>query len=252
MSARYRLAVGWLTLFVIGTDLFIVSPLLPRVSQEFRASGAAAGLSVTVFAVAYMLGAPVFGIIADRSGRRTTLLASLLVFAAANAATAAAQDFTCLLVSRTVAGAAAAGVTPLIYAGIGDAAPPSRRATWMAVAVSGLLLSLSAGAPSGALLADAFGWRVPFVALAALTLLLAAGTRLGWPADAASGRDCATAAIAPGGTALAVRLAATVFWATALYGTYTYLGVGLADGGFSPSQIARAISLYGIAALAGT
>ena len=33
---------------------------------------------------------------------------------------------------------------------------------------------------------------------------------------------------------------------------YTYLGVGLAAAGFDPGQVARAISLYGIAALAGT
>ena len=44
-----RLAIGWLTMFVIGTDLFVVSPLLPLIAVDYQISPAAAGLSVTVF-----------------------------------------------------------------------------------------------------------------------------------------------------------------------------------------------------------
>src|SRR6478752_8393399 len=89
MPARVRHVVAWLTLFVIGTDLFIVSPLLPLIAREYGVPGPAAGLSVTVFAVAYMVAAPLLGMIADRAGRRATLLTALLAFAAANALTAA-------------------------------------------------------------------------------------------------------------------------------------------------------------------
>ena len=45
---RTRLAVGWITLFAIGTDLFVVSPLLPAIAGEFRLSAASAGLSATL------------------------------------------------------------------------------------------------------------------------------------------------------------------------------------------------------------
>ena len=71
----------------------------------------------------------------------------------------AAPDFAWLLMSRAAAGIAAAGVTPLLYAAVGETAPAARRATWMAIAVSGLLLSLSVGAPAGALIAASCGWR---------------------------------------------------------------------------------------------
>jgi len=122
MPARARLVVAWLTLFVIGTDLFIVSPLLPLIAREYGVPGPAAGLSVTVFAVAYMVAAPLLGMVADRTGRRATLLTALLAFAAANALTAVSAEFAWLLISRVAAGIAAAGVTPLIYAGVGEAA----------------------------------------------------------------------------------------------------------------------------------
>ena len=57
-GAFTQLAIAWLTMFVIGSDLFVVSPLLPLISADYAVQPAAAGLSVTVFAVAYMLSAP--------------------------------------------------------------------------------------------------------------------------------------------------------------------------------------------------
>ena len=61
MNPRARLIVGWLTMFVIGTDLFVVSPLLPMIAADYHLSPAAAGLAVTLFSLAYMVSAPLFG-----------------------------------------------------------------------------------------------------------------------------------------------------------------------------------------------
>jgi predicted MFS family arabinose efflux permease len=56
-----RLAIGWLTMFVIGTDLFVISPLLPLIAADYQASAALAGLGVAVFALSYMISAPLLG-----------------------------------------------------------------------------------------------------------------------------------------------------------------------------------------------
>jgi predicted MFS family arabinose efflux permease len=247
----WGLAVGWLTLFVVGTDLFVVSPLLPLIAGEFGLSAASAGFSVTLFSLTYMLAAPACGALADRIGRRRVLTCGLLAFAGANLLTAASPGFAWLIASRIAAGAAAASVSPLVYAAIGEAAPAARRATWMAIAVSGLLLALSVGAPIGALLGAAEGWRQPFLLLAGFGIALAIANRTVWPADPPGAAASAADAKPLGMRLLAERLAPTVLWATALYGVYTYLGIGLSAAGFSPAQIARAISLYGVGALAG-
>src|SRR2546423_15699224 len=90
ISPRAGLMVGWLTMFVVGTDLFVVSPLLPMIAADYRVSPAVAGLSVTVFSLTYMVSAPAFGHVADRVGRRRMLVCCLAAFAAAHLATAAA------------------------------------------------------------------------------------------------------------------------------------------------------------------
>jgi len=245
-----RLAIGWLTMFVIGTDLFVVSPLLPLIAVDYQISPALAGLSVTVFSFTYMVSAPLLGHVADRIGRRRTMTCCLLAFAAANLATASAGSFVWLLAARLISGAAAAGVSPAIYALVGVAAPLDRRATWLALATSGLLVSLPLGAPIATLASASLGWSSNFVALAALSLLLAWANRRIWPED-----HRAETIAAPVGsltaTAIALRLAPMVMWSAALYGMYTYLGAGLASSGFSTEQIAEVIVFYGCGALGG-
>src|SRR5689334_3883326 len=92
-----ELAAGWLTMFVIGSDLFVVSPLLPLIAADYGIPPALAGLSVTVFSLSYMLSAPILGTIADRIGRERMLICCLLAFGAANLLTAACGTFIWLL-----------------------------------------------------------------------------------------------------------------------------------------------------------
>src|ERR1700730_1120505 len=115
-SAVEKLAVAWCTLFVVGTDLFVISPLLPLIASDFSLPPASAGLSVTAFAAAYMLCAPLLGHLADRMGRRPMLSCCLVGFAAANLLTALAPSLGWLLAARFIAGATTAGVSPSVYA----------------------------------------------------------------------------------------------------------------------------------------
>src|ERR1700745_1678426 len=127
------LAVSWLTMFLVGPELFVISPLLPLLAANYQVSSRLAGLSVTSFSLAYLVSGPLFGHIADRIGKRRVLVCCVLAFAAANLLTASAPNFASLLIARSFAGAVAAGVSPSIYALVGDTAPSDRRATWLAL-----------------------------------------------------------------------------------------------------------------------
>ena len=251
IGAFNYLAVAWLTMFVVGSDLFVLSPLLPLIAADYAVPPASAGFCVTIFAVAYMLSAPVLGHIADRVGRQRVLAWCLCGFGAANLLTAIAGDFTWLLAARSLAGVAAAGVSPSIYALVGGSAPSERRATWLAIVVTGLLMSLSFGAPIGLVTAELFGWPIVFVALGVLSLLLVwANSRVWHGHRVAENRAARTDGLM--GAAVAARLAPTVLWSTALYAMYIYLGEGLGTLGYSTEEIARVILLYGCGAIAGT
>lgn len=251
MGPLASLMVGWLTMFVVGTDLFVVSPLLPMIATDYRVSPAVAGLCVTVFSLSYMLSAPLFGHVADRLGRRRMLICCLAAFAAANLLTAVAASLIWLLAGRVIAGIAAAGVTPSVYALVSSAAPPDRRATWMALVVSGLLVSLALGAPIGAWAGASIGWGPVFAALAGLSLCLAWPNLVIWPRDRGKADGDGARFHALPAVLVARRVMPMVVWSTGLYGMYTYLGAGLAAAGFATEQIARAILFYGCGAVAG-
>ncbi len=251
ISDAARLAVAWLTMFLIGTELFVFSPLLPMVAADYHTSPAIAGLSVTIFSLTYMVSAPVLGRLADRIGRRRVLVGSLLAFAGANLLTASAANLPSLLAVRLFAGATAAGVTPSVYALIGSAAPPDRRATWLALTVSGLLVSLALGASAGGLVGASFGWPPVFIALAGVSLVLAWINRRFWPAERTPLTVVAVATDPLASADLVRRLLPTVVWSTGLYGVYTYLGAGLGAVGFSTGRTAHAILFYGCGAIAG-
>jgi predicted MFS family arabinose efflux permease len=245
-----KLAIGWLTVFVVGTDLFAVSPLLPLIATEYRISPASAGLCVTAFSLSYAIVAPLLGHAADKIGRRQILTGCLAAFAAANVATGFARSFAWLLLARLFAGAAAAGVAPSVYALIGASAPPPRRGTSLSLVVSGLLMSLMVGAPLAALAGAALGWPSAFCGLGLASLALVWAHRAVWPGAcpvpaAAASYDWSIAG------SIAARLAPMVAWSTALYGVYTYLGTGLGAAGFPPAQIARVVVVYGAGAVAG-
>ena len=119
------------------------------------------------------------------------------------------------------------------------------------MAVSGLLCSLSFGAPLGAIIGASFGWERVFELLAGLSLSLLIANRRVWPTSATA-MSAAAEASPPGGIGLAPRLVPTVVWATALYAMYVYLGAWLTRLGFSTKEIAQVIACYGIGAIVGT
>ncbi|MCX4844618.1 MFS transporter [Streptomyces sp. NBC_00893] len=259
VGGRGRLAVAFITLLAIGTDLFVVSPLLPNIADQYGISTATAGNSVTVFSIAYMVGAPFIGSLADRMGRRTVLIAGLIGFCLANALTGIAPNFGVLLAARVLAGLAASGVTPSVQALVGQSAPAERRGSWMAVAAAGFLISLSIGAPTGTAVASLLSWRETFLGIGILAAILAVLNVFAWPKGAgevvpAAPQTAGAAAVEHVGLLDKVRaVTVTGLWAFAVYSLYTYIGTGLRDvAGLSTGFVATALFVYGIGAVVGS
>ncbi|MGN7941421.1 MFS transporter [Virgibacillus sp. 6R] len=245
------LSVGWITLFLMGIDLFVVSPLLPFIAEAYNVSSAMTGWMVTVFAVTYALVAPFFGWLSDKNGRRAMITFGLLLFVMSNILTAFAPSFFWLIVSRILAGLSVASITPLIYAIIGDIAPANRTGTWLSIVVSGHLTALWAGAPFGTLLEHFLGWRSVFVVMAMIGAILAIVNFNTW--KYASKNDLTRNLLAGNLLRILGSVSVTTFWAISMYALYVYLGASLYyENRFSATQIALAITFYGIGAVLGS
>jgi predicted MFS family arabinose efflux permease len=245
-----RLAVSWMTLFVIGADLFVSSPLLPYIAREFVISVTFAGLSITLFSICYMASAPLFGHWADKVGHRRLLIPCLISFAVANSVTAHAVSMTWFLVARSAAGISAAGISPSIYALVSTQAPARRRATHLAITVSGLMVSLMVAAPAAAIAAAHFGWSSVFVGLSAAAWLLALVNLRVWSGE--HGHVGPAPDVRLRISSLICRLIPMVMWSTSLYSMFTYLGTSLMSLRYSVHRAAMVMLFYGIGSIAGS
>lgn len=235
----------------MGTDLFVVSPLLPFISETYKVSPATTGWMVTIFAITYAFSAPFFGWLSDKKGRRTFITFGLLLFTISNALTACAPSFSWLIASRILVGLSVASITPLIYAIIGDIAPQKRRGTWLSIVVSGHLTALWAGAPFGTLLEYLFGWRSVFVVMAILGAILTVVNFKTW--DSIPKSDITRKLFEGNLLRILGSVSVTAIWAISMYTLYVYLGAALySENAFSSSEIALAVTFYGVGAILGS
>ncbi|MDG0789737.1 MFS transporter [Cohnella ginsengisoli] len=163
----------FLVMFMIGTDTFLISPLLPELQAAFGVKTEHAGWMLG----AYTLGSAVFALIAgplsDGWNRRTVLSCGLIAFSASTFLCGFADSFWTMCLFRLAAGISAAFTAPQVWAAIPSVMPPTKIAKTMGVAYAGLAASQAFGVPIGSWLASA-GWPMPFWTIGAASLALAA------------------------------------------------------------------------------
>jgi predicted MFS family arabinose efflux permease len=167
-------------MFMIGTDTFLVAPLLPTLQAQFGVETGIAGWMIG----AYTLGSAIFALIAgplsDGWNRRYVLIIGLLGFAVSTILCGFAFSFWTMCLFRFAAGISAAFTAPQVWASIPAVMPASKISKAMGVAFSGLAAAQALGVPIGSWLAASF-WSVPFWIIGGAALLLAAGVFLMLP-----------------------------------------------------------------------
>ncbi len=254
------LGLAWITAFLVGTDLFIIAPLLPSIAMDMHVPPASLTVLVSIFSLAYAIASPLFGRLSRRYGLSPQLHFGVFMLAVANVYTALAPNVFQLVCSRLIAGLGAASITPILYALAADRATPDKRGHSLAVVSSGLVLALAGGAPLGLLLGGLSNWRLVFGGLGvALIATLPAHKRV-WGAL----RSCASVQqghpIYLTGTAAVERLRdawpllfGMVLWAMSVYGTYTLISTALQTAlGWSLPTVAVMLACFGVGATVGS
>jgi predicted MFS family arabinose efflux permease len=172
--------LSFLVMLTIGTDTFLVAPLLPTLTSAYGNDPAVSGWMVSAYAVGYAVLALIAGPISDRLDRKTVLVYGLVAFAILTGACALAPGFWSMVALRFAAGVAAAFVTPQIWASIPVLVPPQQILRTMGYATAGLSIAQMVGVPVGSFLAG-WTWHAPFVVIGAIALVLAGVLRVSYP-----------------------------------------------------------------------
>ena len=113
-----ELALIYLPLFTVALGFGAILPVLPSVLERVHGATSQAalpwhtGLLTGLYIGAFVVGAPLWGMVVDRRGPRTVLVAGLLGYAAATVWFGFVSSLVAAYVSRAVAGLFAAGLLP--------------------------------------------------------------------------------------------------------------------------------------------
>src|SRR4030088_457129 len=150
-------------LFVDGLDTQAIGYVAPALAREWGLSKGALGPVFSAGLFGLMIGALVFGPLADRIGRKKIIVFSTLAFGIGALATAFVNDVDSLLAIRFLTGLGLGGAMPNAIAMTSEFNPRRRRATMVMIMFCGFSVGAALGGFLAAGLIPQFGWRSVFV-----------------------------------------------------------------------------------------
>lgn len=209
---------------VVGTQMFVVSPLLPDIAQGLGVSVQQVGLAVSLGSLATALTAAFAVPVIDGIPRKALLIGVLLDMAAALTMVAVAPNYWVFALATAAAGALSGLLLPTTYAMAGDLAAEHERGRLLGWVLLGWSISFFLQ-PLAGYVGDHLGWRGAYAGLAAVALL-GALLDAALPFRQATGAHITLKAY---GEALAIPavvplLLAVVLFMFGFYGVYPYWG----------------------------
>lgn len=190
--ARTRLALLALALggFGIGATEFVAMGLLPQMSADLLPALTAAdpdeaiartGIVISAYAAGVVVGAPTIATFAARLPRRGLLIGLAIAFTLGTVASALAPTFELVVAARFVAAlphGAYFGIAALVAASLMG---PGNRGRGVALVLAGLTIANVIGVPLITLLGQSAGWRIAYLAVAAVFALSVVAIALAVP-----------------------------------------------------------------------
>lgn len=144
-------------------DVLLYVFAIQTLKTEFGFSNAMAGLVSSATLIFSAVGGIGAGIVADRIGRRRTLIYTILAYSVGSALSATATGLATLLLWRSIVGLGLGGQWSAGATLVAESWPPEHRGKAIAFMQSGWALGYMLAAAITALILPRFGWRVLFL-----------------------------------------------------------------------------------------
>lgn len=171
----------FLALFADGYDITVVAFAAPEMTRQWHIGAGALGPVMSASMVGVFFGAPIFGIIGDRWGRRTGIATGCVVFGLTMLAVAGTHDLWQMTLWRLIGGMGIGGVMPNATALVAELTPTRRRAALIILMFMGAFVG--SAAPSIVIACVPPGQSIPMLFLlgGAIPIIIAVGATLFLP-----------------------------------------------------------------------
>ncbi|GGF62681.1 MFS transporter [Paenibacillus albidus] len=143
-------------------DVGMISFVVAALAKDWMLGPEQIGLLTSINSVGMAVGAAAAGILADRFGRKSVLLWTLLIFSAASGLSAFATGFAVLCVLRFVAGFGLGGELPVASTLVAESMPASQRGRAVVLLESFWAVGWILSALIAFFVIPDYGWRIAF------------------------------------------------------------------------------------------
>lgn len=167
----HAVTAGFLGWTLDAFDFFVVVFLVDRLATQFNVSKTQIVFTITATLAMRPVGAIIFGLLADRYGRRRPLMANVIFFSIVELLCGFAPNYTVFLILRTIYGIGMGGEWGVGASLTMEAAPGRWRGVLSGILQSGYSIGFLLAALAARFIEPHFGWRAMFWAGGAPALL---------------------------------------------------------------------------------
>lgn len=214
-----------LGIVVMGSNSFVLSPILSDVANDLQTTPVILARVISVFGAATVVSSLLFSGMLDRHGERKILIGGAMVMCLCLIGCALSGTWYWMALFQGGIGLTVGVMLPACYATATQNAPEGEGARVLGRVISGWGIALVLGVPLSAFISDIAGWRVTFAALAFFAALAVAGF-LQLPQKSTSIEITHATSIAAALQISGVMpvLGICLAFMTAFYGVYAFLG----------------------------
>lgn len=242
------------TAFIFNTSEFMPVALLVSIASDFAVSEAEAGMLITAYAWAVCLLSPILMIVASRFEFKSLLLGIVALFALCQIGSAFAPGYWWLMAARIGVACSHAIFWSIASIVATRVVTEEHQSVALSFVIAGSSVAMICGLPLGRVVGLALGWRMTFLCVAVVSLASLAYLAAVLPKLPA----CEPFAIRKlphlfkNPVLVGIYVTIAVF-TTGYYTGYSYIEpFFLQVGGFSENAITMALSLFGVAGVAGS
>jgi SHS family lactate transporter-like MFS transporter len=158
----HSVTAGFLGWMLDAFDFFVLVFLVDTLAKQFHVSKAQMVFTLTATLAMRPVGAVIFGLLADRYGRRRPLMANVIFFSVIELMCGFSPNYTVFLILRALYGIGMGGEWGVGASLAMEAAPPKWRGILSGVLQSGYPLGYLLAALAARFIEPAFGWRAMF------------------------------------------------------------------------------------------
>lgn len=158
--------------FIFNTSEFMPIGLLTDIAQTFHITQTTAGTMITIYSWAVMLLSLPLMILASKYSYKKILLTTLFLFALGQGISAIAFSFPLLIIGRLVVACAHAIFWSIASVVAVRLVHEDKREFAMSMIVTGTSVAMIVGLPLGRMIGLLIGWRITFLMVGIISVLL--------------------------------------------------------------------------------